>query len=101
MHRQQRINALDFDDDDILDDEVDAVTGLESDAFVENRDTLRRDKSETIRRQLLLQTLQVNRFEQTRPEFHVDLISRIDNDFGYRVLVHFFLSPSREAAKRN
>src|SRR5712691_10542078 len=64
MNRQQRRDGLHFDNDEILDDEIDVVARIEWHSFVEDWNTSLNDEAQLSRRELKAETWHVDRFQQ-------------------------------------
>jgi hypothetical protein len=66
------IDGFDFDDHEILHDEIDSIVRRQCDVLIDNRDRLLRRESKLAGGELDLQTRKVNRFEETRSENAMD-----------------------------
>src|SRR5688572_29256773 len=66
MYRCQLFDRLHFDDDEIFDDQIDAIPCVERDTFVDDLNGPLGNESELAERQLILQALHVRRFQQPR-----------------------------------
>ena len=84
VHRQQVLDRFDL-NDDVINQKIDAITGIKLDAFVMDwKRELSRD-ARTAKRQLVAKADFVARFEQAGPELSMDLERRSQNALSRRV----------------
>jgi hypothetical protein len=79
---EQFLHGLDFDDDGVFDDEVEAVRGVEGDALVSERDGALALEADRAKRQFVREALFVDRLEEAGPQVAVYLDARANHGLG-------------------
>jgi hypothetical protein len=72
-------HGLDFNDDGVGDDEIDAVAAIEPDTAVDKRQRFLTLEGQAALQQVKGEAFLVARFEETRSEFSVDVESNADD----------------------
>jgi hypothetical protein len=86
MDRQQSLDSLHLDDNQVIDQDVDTKACLQASVAVGNGKRHLTVHSVAARLKLVGDALLINRFEQARSQYAVNGNSRIDHLMSYRVM---------------
>ncbi len=92
MHRRQRGDGLDLNDDFFAHHQIGAKRFIESNAVVNNRHRFLSLNRDGMLPHFMREHDFVNRFQQTRPQLRVHKKSRIQHDLGEFILRHSLVS---------
>ncbi len=84
----ERFNRFQFDDEFVGNKQVSAETFLKSNAVVRNRNRLLPFDGDTVLAELIGEQDFIDRFQETRPEAGVQLVSQVEHHLRELVLVH-------------
>jgi hypothetical protein len=87
MDARQRIDGLDFDDYEILDDQVDAISRVELDAVIDDGQRHLPSARQATRMKLMGQTMFIGRFQQPRTKRPMNLQPGVNNGPGEAVQI--------------
>src|SRR5688572_12229708 len=79
MHGKESVHRLHLDDDEVLNNQIDAIARVEDDSLVSNRDRSLDAIPQIARAQLEPQARHVCRFQQTGTDLSMDLDGRADD----------------------
>jgi hypothetical protein len=88
MNREQFFDCLDFDDDAILDKEVDPVSGLDGDASINDGEAHLAFEPQCIGGKLIVQACTICTLKQARPKRTMNVHGSLDYAFGDVIVNH-------------
>lgn len=85
MHGEHSLNGLEFDDNSPIDDEIQPIAALDSDALVEKRERHLGTNMQSSNGEFCLQAEVVRTLESARPDDAMNFNGSIDNAPGNRI----------------
>jgi hypothetical protein len=98
VERQQFFNCLDLDNDAVFDKKVDAISGLEVDSLINDRQPDLVFEMHAVDSELIVKTRLIGAFEQSCTQRGVHLHRRGENSFGDRFMEHQVFTSASSAS---